>query len=112
MNDESMELLRAARPSGQDDADPAMAAARSALAGDAALTAELAAERLSDAAFAHALQSAEIPENLPHRLIAAMRAGRTVAEPPAGTEVRTAVPPVAEPRHVSRARRTASYGDS
>ena len=48
MNDESMELLRAARPSGQDDADPAMAAARAAVEGDTALTAALAAERTAD----------------------------------------------------------------
>jgi hypothetical protein len=67
-------LLRAARPSGKDDDDPEIRAAREAA--DDALRAELEEERGFDDAVARDFRSNGPPPDLEERLIAAMRAAR------------------------------------
>jgi hypothetical protein len=74
------DLLRATRPSGQDDADPEVQAARAA--SDAATQTALDAERAGDAEFARALRSVEPPAELEARLLTAMRAARAQVDPP------------------------------
>jgi hypothetical protein len=74
------DLLRAARPSGQDDADPDVQAARAA--SDAATQTALDAERAGDAEIARALRSVEPPAELEARLLTAMRAARAQVDPP------------------------------
>ena len=77
-------LLRAARPSGQDDDDAQIRAAREAA--DPALLAEIGEERAFDAAVACELRSNAPPAGFEEQLIAAMRAARE--KPPV-----TVVPP-------------------
>ncbi len=89
MNDEPdplRELLRATRPSGQDDADPDVRAARESAAEDAELQAALAGEREADAAIGRALRSVAPPADLEARLLTAMRAARAQIDPPATLE--------------------------
>ena len=89
MNDEPdplRELLRAARPSGQDDADPDVRAARAAVAADEELQAALTRECDDDAAIARALRSAPVPDDLEARLLTAIRAARAQIMPPPGLE--------------------------
>ncbi len=110
MNEELRQLLRSARPSGQDEQDPAVASARADAAEDAVLTAALAEERLADAAFARALQSTTTPPDLESRLRAALRAAQLPANPPADMEqrllsaVRSAAPATSRPAAFSRRR--------
>lgn len=77
-------VLRAARPSGKDDDDAQIRAAREAA--DPALLAEIAAERAFDDAVASDLRSNEPPTGFEEQLITAMRAARE--KPPL-----TVVPP-------------------
>ena len=77
-------LLRAARPSGQDDDDAQIRAAREAA--DPALLAEIGEERAFHDAVARELRSNEPPAGFEQQLIAAMRAARD--KPPL-----TVVPP-------------------
>lgn len=67
-------LLRAARPSGQDDDDAQIRAAREAA--DPAQLAEIEEERAFDDAVARELRSNEPPPGFEEQLIAAMRASR------------------------------------
>lgn len=67
-------VLRAARPSGKDDDDAQIRAAREAA--DPALLAELAEERVFDESVAADLRSNEPPADFEEQLIAAMRAAR------------------------------------
>ena len=69
-------VLRAARPSGLDDDDARIRAAREAA--DPALLAEMSDERDFDRAVARDLRSNEPPPDLERRLIAAMRASREI----------------------------------
>lgn len=82
MNEEQLQLLRAARLSGQDEASAAVAAARAA-AEEPEIAALLEAERADDLALRAALQSVEPPAGLADSLFTAMRAARGLAEPPA-----------------------------
>jgi len=89
MNDEHdpiRDQLRAARPSGQDDADPDVRAAREASAADAELQEMLRREREADAAIGRALRSVEPPADLEARLLTAMRAARAQITPPPDLE--------------------------
>ena len=83
MNEEQLQLLRAARLSGQDEARADVAAARAAAAEEPELAAMLEAERTDDRALRAALQSVEPPAGLADSLFTAMRAARGAAEPPA-----------------------------
>jgi hypothetical protein len=67
-------VLRAARPSGKDDDDAQIRAAREAA--DPAMLAELAEERVFDDAVARDLRSNEPPADFEAQLITAMRAAR------------------------------------
>lgn len=82
MNEELLQLLRAARPSGQDEHEADVAAARAAAAQDADVQAQLAEERRTDLAMQAALQNVEPPPGLESALLTAMRAARGAAEPP------------------------------
>ena len=83
MNEEQLQLLRAARLSGQDEARADVAAARAAAAEEPELAALLEAERAADFSMREALQSVEPPAGLADSLFTAMRAARGLAEPPA-----------------------------
>ena len=72
-------MLRAARPSGQDDDDARIRAAREAA--DPALLAEIEEERAFDDAVARDLRSNEPPPGFEEQLIAAMRAAREKPTP-------------------------------
>ena len=105
--DDIRDLLRAARPSGQDDADPAMQAAREAAARDPALAAKLAAERRTDAEIARAVRAVEPPAELEAHLLTALRAARQQTEPPPELETR-----VLEALHTTRAATTEATATS
>lgn len=79
--DELRNILRSARPSGQDDTDPAIQAARDAAASMPVIVGEIAAERVADAAIARAVREVAPPPGLEGRLIDAVRATRRQAEP-------------------------------
>ncbi len=83
MTEEQLQLLRAARPSGQDEHDADVAAARAAAAQDGDVLAQLDAERRTDLAMQDALQSVAPPAGLESALLTAMRAARGAVEPPA-----------------------------
>ena len=107
MNEDQLHLLRAARPSGQDEHDDAVAAARAAAAQDADVLALLEAERCTDLAMQAALQNVEPPAGLESALLTAMRAARSAVEPPPALResVLTAVKlPTARRTAVSRRR--------
>ncbi len=84
MTEEQLQLLRAARPSGQDGQDPAVAAAMAAAQEDAGLTARLESERQTDLGMQRALRGVEPPTGLQASILAAMRGARSTshAEPP------------------------------
>ncbi len=82
MNSDQYHLLRAARPSGEDEHEAAMVSAREAAAADPALLAQLEQERTMDLAMGAALQQASPPPGLEAALLTAMRAARHEALPP------------------------------
>lgn len=86
MNQEQYHLLRAARPSGADEHDPAVVAARAAAAAHPGMAEQLAGERALDVAMGKALHRAEPPPGFEAALLTAMRAARGAAEPPAFLE--------------------------
>ncbi len=83
MTEEQLQLLRAARPDGQDDDDPAVADAREAAAraGDSGLV-WLGAERAVDLKMKASLGQVEPPLGLEAALLMAMRAARGTAPTP------------------------------
>ena len=81
MTEEQLQLLRAARLSGQDEHDADVAAARAAAAEDPALLAQLEEERQLDEAMRQSLREEEPPAGLEAALLAAMRAARSPAAP-------------------------------
>ena len=83
MTEEQLQLLRAARPDGQDDGDPAVAEARAAVAraGDTSL-AWLESERAVDLKMKASLGQVEPPPSLEAALLMAMRAVRGTVTPP------------------------------
>lgn len=111
MNEENRQALRAARPSGQDEQDPAVAQARLAASQEPGAPESWEKERLADLAFARALQSAEPPPELERRLLESIRALPTSAVPPEGMEkellraVRAATPPITAVARPTRRRR-------
>lgn len=80
MTEEQLQLLRAARPDGQDDDDPVVAEAREAAAraGDAGLV-WLESERAVDLKMKSSLGQVEPPPGLEASLFTAMRAARGTA---------------------------------
>lgn len=72
-------LLGAARPSGKDEQDPEILAARDALRNHPELAAELETERLADFAISQSYQSAQVPPELEARLLASLREARRQA---------------------------------
>ena len=101
MTQDQLQLLRAARPSGEDEPDPAVVEARAAAALDPEVLAILEEERKMDLAMQIALTRPEVPAGLALRLLTAMQAARGPVEPPATllANVLTAVQlPPARPR--------------
>jgi hypothetical protein len=82
MNEELLQLLRAARPSGQDEHEAGVAAARAAAAQEADVLEQLAEEQRTDLAMQAALQNVEPPPDLESAMLTAMRAARGAVEPP------------------------------
>ncbi len=82
MTEEQLQLLRATRPSGQDEHEADVAAARAAVAQEPALVEQLQTERDLDLAMLDSLRGVEPPAGLESALLTAMRAARGVAEPP------------------------------
>lgn len=83
MTEEQLQLLRAARPSGQDEHDADVAAARAAAAHDPETVARLEEERQIDLAMQESLRATEPPAGLEASLLAAMRTARAAAASPA-----------------------------
>ncbi len=83
MTEEQLQLLRAARLSGQDENDPEVMAARAAAASEAKVLAYLEEERQTDLAMQQGLNDVDPPPDLEAALLTAMRAARGHAEPPA-----------------------------
>ncbi len=83
MTEEQLQLLRAARPSGQDEHDADVAAARAAAAHDPEALARLEEERQIDLAMQESLRATEPPAGLEASLLAAMRTARAAAASPA-----------------------------
>ncbi|MEM1084624.1 MAG: hypothetical protein AAGI48_10985 [Verrucomicrobiota bacterium] len=77
--DDIRRIIRAARPSGKDDVDPQLRAAREALAHHPELAAELEAERELDQRIAEAHRDMPAPEDLEERLVATLRETRRSA---------------------------------
>lgn len=77
MTQDQLQLLRAARPSGEDEPDPAVVEARAAAALDPEVLAILEEERKMDLAMQSALTRPEVPAGLGLRL--QQRCGRPVA---------------------------------
>lgn len=76
MNDEARLHLRARRPGGQDDTDPAIAAALEKTRDDAQLAAWAEAERKSDAALVAKLRQVQPPPGLRDTILAGAKVGR------------------------------------
>lgn len=83
MTEEQLQLLRAARPSGQDEHAADVAAARAAAANDPDTVARLEEERQTDLAMQESLRATEPPAGLEASLLAAMRTARAAARPSA-----------------------------
>jgi hypothetical protein len=73
MNDDIRQILSAARPSGQDEADPTIMAARQQAAADPVLLAALADEHTLDLQMARALRAVEPPAGLAAAVLTAVR---------------------------------------
>lgn len=114
MNQDQYQLLRAARPSGADEREPAVVAARAAAAAQPGMTEQLAKERAMDLAMGTALRKAEPPPGFEAAMLTAMRAARGGADPPVALEetVLTAVriPPVPDKSNIVPLRRRAWLG--
>ncbi len=83
MTPEEYHLLRAARPSGGDEADPAVRAARAAAAADPVSAAQLQRELELDQEMTAAMANVAPPAYLENAILTAMRAGRgLVVVPP------------------------------
>jgi hypothetical protein len=83
MTEEQLQLLRATRPSGQDEHEADVAVARAAVAEVPEIVAQLEEERQLDIAMLGSLSGVEPPPGLESALMMAMRAARGVVEPPA-----------------------------
>ncbi len=110
MNDEQLNLLRSTRPSGQDEHEADVVAARAAAALQTGLSARLDEERQTDLAMQQALRSVEPPAGFETAMLTAMRAARGLTEPPAAlretvlTAVQMPSPPVVAGPGLSRRR--------
>jgi hypothetical protein len=82
MTEEQLQLLRATRPSGQDEHEEDVVAARAAVAQEPALEELLQTERELDLAMLDSLRGVEPPAGFETALLTAMRAARGAAEPP------------------------------
>ena len=107
MTPEQYQLLRAARPSGKDERDPLVIAARSAAEGRLDVLQQLAEDKKLDTALCAALSGVMPPPGLESSLITAIRAARGTAEPPASLKdnIVTAIRFPASPTPTSPTRR-------
>ncbi len=114
MNQEQYHLLRAARPSGADEHEPAVVAARAAAAALPGMNEQLATEHALDVAMGSALHRAEPPPGFETAMLTAMRAARGAADPPAFLEKTVLgavqIPTVSETSNVVPFRRRAWLG--
>ena len=101
MTEEQLQLLRAARPSGQDEHDADVAAARAAVAHDPEALARLEGERQIDLAMQESLRATEPPAGLEASLLAAMRTARAAAAQPAPPQFQIVELPASE-THAAR----------